>query len=260
MKKYFIAVIALVCGTTMGYADGEKPAIELSSSSDISTQVKKTRTLVAQITQENGEVLKEFDRFSDLLKQANEEEKSLNNSDVEKILKGVEFAADKHRLQTRKNKEKTPYIAHPIGVAENLMKTGNVRDASMIIGALLHDTLEDTQTTFSEIEKAFGKDVANYVKELSCDKGLTHSEKNRRQVIEASHKSAGAAQIKLADKLANLSELTHNPPSSWTQERVDQYYEWAQSVIDRLPAANPALKKAVDDLVDQYWEKQDSKS
>jgi guanosine-3',5'-bis(diphosphate) 3'-pyrophosphohydrolase len=176
--------------------------------------------------------------------------------EVAEICSGIDFAAEKHRFQTRKNKEKTPYISHPLGVAYNLMEVGEVRDPSVIIGALLHDTVEDTQTTFDEIENKFGKLVVGLVKEVTDDKSLAKEARKRLQVINAAHKSKGAAQIKLADKLYNLNDLFNNPPADWTQTRIDRYYEWAQSVVDRLPEANDKLMDAVDDVINDYWEKQ----
>ena len=136
------------------------------------------------------------------------------------------------------------------------MKTGNVRDTSVVIGALLHDTVEDTQTTFEEIENKFSKSVATLIREVTDDKSLAKEARKRLQVINASHKSKGAAQIKLADKLYNLNDLTNNPPKEWTQERIDRYFEWARSVVDRLPSVNDGLLGAVDEVINSYWEKQ----
>jgi len=91
---------------------------------------------------------------------------------------------------------------------------------------------------------------------VTDDKSLEGEVRKRLQVINASHKSAGAAQIKLADKLYNLNDLMRAPPAGWSQARIDQYYEWAQSVVDRLPKANDKLFAAVDDVINTYWEKQ----
>src|SRR5262249_40981790 len=159
-------------------------------------------------------------------------ERSMTAQEIEQICAGLEFAAEKHRLQTRKNPEKTPYISHPIGVTNHLMIIGEVRDSSIILGSLLHDTVEESQTTFEELESKFGKQVADYVRELTDDQSLAKEARNRTQVIQAAHKSSGAAQIKLADNLFNLSDLFNNPPKDWTEARIDRYYEWAQSVVD----------------------------
>jgi guanosine-3',5'-bis(diphosphate) 3'-pyrophosphohydrolase len=137
------------------------------------------------------------------------------------------------------------------------MNIGEVRDPSIIIASLLHDTLEDTQTTADEIEDKFGSQVAGYVREVTDDKSLAQEARKRLQVISAAHKSKGAAQIKLADKLFNLNDLLSNPPSDWTTARIDRYYEWAQSVVDRLPKVNDNLFQAVDNMINAYWENQE---
>ena len=76
--------------------------------------------------------------------------------DVTLLLTALKFSAEKHRHQRRKDPETSPYINHPIQVAELLWQQGGVRDIVTIVGALLHDTLEDTNTTPEEIEALLG--------------------------------------------------------------------------------------------------------
>jgi HD domain len=83
------------------------------------------------------------------------------------LLKAIAFAADKHRHQRRKDAEASPYINHPIAVATVLAAEGDVSDEVTLIAAALHDTVEDTQTTFIELEKHFGPEVAGLVRELT---------------------------------------------------------------------------------------------
>lgn len=218
--------------------------------------VQKTRVRLAEISHNNVTVMTNYDNLAGILDAAYHKEKSLSLEQIEQICAGVDFAAEKHRFQTRKNKEKTPYISHPIGVAYNAMAVGEVRDVDVIIGALLHDTVEDTQTTFEEIENKFGKRAASLVREVTDDRSLALETRKRMQVISASQKSIGAAQIKLADKLFNLNDLMHNTPEDWTQARIDGYYEWAQAIVDRLPQANEKLHEAVEDIINTYWENQ----
>lgn len=262
MKKYILPLlIAAGVVASVGFTSDEKPKIMIcSSDSDTEDTVKsaleQTRKKVSVLAKDNALVMEKYDSFADVLNIAYRKERSMTAQEIQEVCVGVEFAAEKHRLQTRKNAEKTPYISHPIGVAHHLMDIGEVRDSSVIIGALLHDTLEDTQTTFEEIENTFGKQVAEYVREVTDDKSLATEARKRLQVINAAHKSKGAAQIKLADKLYNLNDLLDNPPKDWTQSRIDRYYEWAQSVINRLPKANDKLLGAIDEVIDSYWEKQ----
>lgn len=258
-----MSICAALIATTAGFAVEEKPKVSICqgeecNTSDVKQNISETRSRVAELTHNNPAVMKNFDALADVLTTAFFKEKSITAKEVAEICSGIEFAADKHRLQTRKNKEKTPYISHPIGVAYNLVKVGDVRDASVIIGALLHDTVEDTQTTFEEIEGKFGKQVSDLVKEVTDDRSLASEARKRLQVINAAHKSKGAAQIKLADKLYNLNDLLNNTPADWTQTRIDRYYEWAQSVVDRLPQANDKLLDAVENAINTYWEKQET--
>jgi hypothetical protein len=264
MKKYMLPLLAAATiPLADSFADEEKPKVSLCqgtechiAESPVQQTLQVTRKKLSELAHNDSVVMKNFDNLAEALHVAFQKEKSMTAQEIQDICSGVDFAAEKHRFQTRKNKEKTPYISHPIGVAYNLIGIGEVRETSIIIGALLHDTVEDTQTTFEEIENKFGKAVAGLVREVTDDKSLAKEARKRMQVINASHKSKGAAQIKLADKLFNLNDLYNNPPSDWTQTRIDRYYEWVQSVIDRLPAANDKLHEAVEGIINQYWEKQ----
>jgi guanosine-3',5'-bis(diphosphate) 3'-pyrophosphohydrolase len=263
MKKYMIPLVSsLLVGASL-FATDVKPKVSLCNSEECETvegvraTLQETRKKISSLAHEDKTVLKNYDVFAEVLSNSYQKEKSITAKEVAEITTALEFAAEKHRLQTRKDAQKTPYISHPIGVAFNLMSAGEVRDAAVIIGALLHDTVEDTETTFEEIEEKFGKQVVGYVRELTDDRSLAQDARKRMQVINAAHKSKGAAQIKLADKLYNLRDLLNNPPKDWTQMRVDRYYEWAQSVVDRLPKANDKLYQAVEGVINTYWEKQE---
>lgn len=209
---------------------------------------------IADVTQENAAVLKQYKAFEKILKVVYRAGVGMIDKDILRILKATEFAADKHRHQVRKDAEATPYIIHPIRLANHLMTVGHVRDPDIIIGALLHDTVEDTETTFEEIEQRFGARVAGFVREVSDDKSLSKETRKQLQIEHAHEKSAGAAQIKLADKLDNLTCLLDAAPVGWETERVDAYFVWAQSVVDQLPWVNLSLKQAVDETISRYWE------
>src|ERR1051326_1688623 len=101
------------------------------------------------------------------------------------IIKAVRFAATKHRSQRRKNAEASPYVNHVIQVAELLWEVGEVRDPALIIAALLHDTIEDTETTPNEIESLFGKGVLSVVLEVTDDKSLKDAQRKQLQVEHA---------------------------------------------------------------------------
>ncbi|TPX36526.1 hypothetical protein SmJEL517_g01379 [Synchytrium microbalum] len=150
------------------------------------------------------------------------------------ILKAVNFAAIKHRDQRRKDLEKTPYINHPIGVANILYLEGSVTDVVILQAAILHDTVEDTETTFEELEAEFGPEVCSVVKECTDDKSLPKEERKRLQVVNAPHKSLRAKQVKMADKIYNLRDLERCTPEGWSAERVSEYFKWAKKVTDGL--------------------------
>jgi (p)ppGpp synthase/HD superfamily hydrolase len=83
----------------------------------------------------------------------------LNNMSVRDIIRAADFAAKKHSRQRRKDPEATPYINHPLGVAAILTEEGGVEDPIVLIAAILHDTVEDSDATFEDIEALFGPTV-----------------------------------------------------------------------------------------------------
>ena len=135
----------------------------------------------------------------------------------------IVFAADKHQFQSRKGPESIPYIIHPMQVAYTLISIAEVKDSEILIAALLHDTVEDTETTFAEIDARFGPRVAALVDEVTDDKTLAKEVRKQLQIDHAPHKSTGAALIKLADKLANLRDLSQSPPTSG-KVPIDAYF------------------------------------
>ena len=167
------------------------------------------------------------------------------------LLHALSFAAAKHRDQRRKNAEASPYINHPIEVANVLANEGAVTDETMLMAAILHDTVEDTQTTFGELESSFGKDVAELVRELSDDKTLPPAERKRLQIEHAAGSSLQARQLKLADKICNLRDLAECPPAKWSSTRREQYVTWSEQVGAGCRGVNPGLEMAFDQAVER---------
>jgi guanosine-3',5'-bis(diphosphate) 3'-pyrophosphohydrolase len=165
------------------------------------------------------------------------------------VLSAVAFAARKHEGQFRKGETASSYIHHPIRVANLLWQVGGVRDTGVLVAALLHDTLEDTDTVPEEIAEAFGDAVLAVVQEVSDDKSLSKAERKRLQVEHAPHRSVPAKLIKLADKLDNVRELGADPPPAWSLERRIAYLDWADRVVAGLRGVNGALTSAYDDAV-----------
>jgi len=173
--------------------------------------------------------------------------KTENNNDISLILKALKFSSEKHRSQKRKDEIGSPYINHPIQVAELLWNTGKVQDVSVIIAGLLHDTIEDTNTKADEIKTLFGEEVLNFVLEVTDDKTLPRDERKRLQVDHAHKKSDGAKQIKMADKISNIIDVTYSPPINWSLERKKEYLNWTENVMKGLRGVNPELEKLYDE-------------
>ena len=172
-----------------------------------------------------------------------------------KLLKAAHFAAQKHTDQRRKNSAKTPYINHPIEVAEHLHRVGGINDESILIAALLHDTIEDTDTSADEIREQFGETVLALVLECTDDKSLPKAERKRLQIVNAPHKSDGAKQIKIADKTSNLRGMLTDPPADWDITRQRDYFIWAGQVVAGLRGINAALDEVFDEVFQAGCEK-----
>ena len=174
-----------------------------------------------------------------------------NEKDIESILSALKFSAEKHRNQRRKDPVASPYINHPIQVAELLWNVGEVRDIVVILGALLHDTIEDTQTRPEEIKDLFGQEVLDLVLEVTDDKRLPKAERKRLQIVDAPNKSQRAKQLKMCDKICNVRDVTSAPPKGWNFERRWEYLDWTESVIAGVRGANPKLEALYDRVLSE---------
>jgi guanosine-3',5'-bis(diphosphate) 3'-pyrophosphohydrolase len=168
---------------------------------------------------------------------------------IAQFLSALDFAARKHRLQKRKDAAGLPYINHPISVAHVLAVEGNVSDEMLLVAAVLHDTVEDTETTFEELDARFGADIAGLVREVTDDKRLPKAERKRLQIVHAAEASPAARQLKIADKICNIRDVTENPPADWPLERRRDYVVWAQDAIAGCRGVNPRLDAVFDEAV-----------
>lgn len=163
------------------------------------------------------------------------------------LLRTVHFAADKHRYQTRKDEDGSPYINHPIQVAELLARVGDVTDPATLQAAILHDVVEDTETTVDELREVFSPDVAAIVAEVSDDKSLEKAERKRLQEIDAPGLSRAAKLVKLGDKICNLDDVVTSPPQGWDLARRRAYLEWTERVVAGLRGTNAPLERLYDE-------------
>jgi GTP diphosphokinase / guanosine-3',5'-bis(diphosphate) 3'-diphosphatase len=164
------------------------------------------------------------------------------------ILKALEFAALKHRDQRRKDTVASPYINHPIALANVLCNEGGLADEVVLVAAILHDTLEDTQTTPAELRDAFGDRIASIVEEVTDDKNLPKAERKRLQIEHAPAISREAKLVKLADKICNVRDVATQPPAKWDLPRRREYFDWAKAVVDRLRGTHPELERRFDEI------------
>lgn len=164
------------------------------------------------------------------------------------IICALEFASRKHKDQRRKDAEASPYINHPITLARVLCVEGGITDYKVICAALLHDTIEDTETTLEELEANFGKGIAKIVLEVSDDKSLPKAERKLMQIEHARDASKRAKLVKLADKISNLRDILNSPPVDWSVQRKQEYFDWAKLVVDQVRDANKKLSKVFDDV------------
>lgn len=167
-------------------------------------------------------------------------------NDLAGIFRALSFAADKHRDQRRKDDHGSPYINHPIALARVLCDEAGITDPLVLCAALLHDTVEDTDTTPAELKAAFGARICGVVLEVTDDKGLPKAERKRRQVAHAAGASREARLVKLADKICNLRDIDRNPPVGWDLARRQGYFDWARQVVDQLRGTDPRLEALFD--------------
>ena len=175
----------------------------------------------------------------------------LSFTETRKVFEALAFAAHKHRDQRRKDEGASPYINHPIALANILVNEGGVTDHVVLCAAILHDTIEDTETTYDELLATFGREIADVVAEVTDDTTLLREERKRRQVTSAPTKSYEAKLCKLADKICNLRDLRDCPPD-WSAERIDNYHRFARDVYRGLKGAHAALDNQMDQLLAQH--------
>jgi guanosine-3',5'-bis(diphosphate) 3'-pyrophosphohydrolase len=165
------------------------------------------------------------------------------------LLAAAIFSADRHRDQRRKGMRETPYINHPLEVAERIVRIGGVDDIEVLIAAILHDTIEDTETTAEEIEQQFGQAVAALVLEVTDDRTLTSMERKRLEIEHAPHLTPRAKLIKIADKICNVADTASNPPASWSRQRRRDYLDIAEQIVLGCRGINADLDAEFDEVL-----------
>jgi (p)ppGpp synthase/HD superfamily hydrolase len=120
-------------------------------------------------------------------------------------------------------------------------------DTNLVIAALLHDAIEDSEVPRELISRTFGEDVASIVAEVTDDKSLPKADRKRKQIEGAAGKSTRAKLLKLADKTSNLRAIGVSPPADWSVKRRIEYVEWARKVAAGLRGVSPKLEQQFDE-------------
>ncbi len=176
--------------------------------------------------------------------------------DIDSYNRAWEFVTVRHMGQTyggRSKEQQIPYINHLASVAAEVTAGIGAEpgwDLNLAIHcALLHDVIEDTATTFDEIQNLYGRDVANGVQALTKDARIASSPAKMADSlarIRLQPKEVWA--VKLADRIANL----YHPPFYWTAEKIERYKIEARIILDALGAASPRLAARLAAKIDAY--------
>jgi len=148
----------------------------------------------------------------------------------------------------------SPYINHPIALANVLANEGGVTDVVVLSAAVLHDTIEDTNTTAEELTAIFGAKITATVLDVTDDKSLDKHDRKQRQIEHAPHISKEAKLVKLADKICNLRDILAAPPADWSPERKQGYFDWAAKVVAGVRGVHPELEAVFDGLLARHAE------
>jgi len=161
-----------------------------------------------------------------------------------RLLEALDFAAERHSAQRRKGPDAAPYVNHLIEVAMLVANVAQVEDVEVLMGAVLHDVLEDTPTLPEEILSRFGPRVLELVAALSDDKALPRRRRREITLEELPAREALIKVVKLADLTSNIKLL----PPNWSHERKLEYLEWSERAATICsPECQP--------LAELYWQR-----
>ena len=161
------------------------------------------------------------------------------------LTEAYKFSAIKHTKQRRKGKLDIPYINHPIEVANILSHAEPDEDTILLAAAVLHDTIEDTDTSYEELIGVFGSEIADLVMEVTDDMSLSSKKRKEIQFEKARGLSIKAKKIRIADKICNVLDIIQTR-YHWTTRQKLEYITWASNVVDKCRGTNEILEKEFD--------------
>jgi len=170
------------------------------------------------------------------------------------VQSALRFAAEAHRRQTVPGTD-LPYILHLAGVAAEVMvalarEPSSHFDSDLAIAcAFLHDTLEDTPVSYTQLEARFGSAIADGVQALTKNPTLPGKEARMRDSLERIRQQGPEiALVKLADRIVNLQP----PPAHWSLEKRQLYREEAIVILDALRGVEPYLENRLEEKIEAY--------
>ncbi|MBX2873176.1 MAG: HD domain-containing protein [Saprospiraceae bacterium] len=158
------------------------------------------------------------------------------------------FAAKQHQYQRRGGYDALPYINHLIKVSSAIIQIGKEEDENIIMASILHDVIEDSDTTFEDLKEQFGEAVAQIVTELTDDMELPYARRKALQVEGAGQLSAAARKIRIADKASNIRDI-FSYPLDWTEEKKVAYLDNSLAVVDQIRGTHEDLEAWFDQSV-----------
>ncbi len=163
------------------------------------------------------------------------------------------FAAPKHEASGQKVKgTHLPYIVHVVDVAMEILvaapQSGNFDLPFAVQVALLHDTVEDTDTKQEEIEQHFGKEIADAVEALTKNEKLPKKDQIKDSVQRIKKLEKEVWAVKLADRITNLMP----PPKAWNQQKIQHYLDDSTMIWEELKESNAYLAARLSEKINEY--------
>jgi len=174
-----------------------------------------------------------------------------NNWSQESYIKAYKFAAQAHQCQKFPGTE-IAYIMHLSFVSMEIIAALNAEpehDGNLAIQcSILHDTIEDTDTTFEQLQTEFGEAIANGVLALTKDNSLLKHLQMSDSLSRIKQQPPEVWMVKLADRISNLQA----PPHYWSQDKIIRYREEAIVIYETLKDASQFLGLRLASKIEDY--------